>query len=107
MCIKLICIVFAFPCCTIIITNSAPSIRVLGTLNGIATSVSSVGRALGPASIGSMFSLGVKHGYMIVPWWTLSFMASLNALCVLWMVEEDPDHPEEQQVEEHRDDRSE
>jgi len=40
--------VFSFPCSTILITNSAPSLRVLGTLNGIATALGAFGRALGP-----------------------------------------------------------
>jgi MFS family permease len=41
---------FAFPTSTIMLTNSASSLRVLGTINGIATSVSAIGRAAGGAS---------------------------------------------------------
>lgn len=40
--------IFAFPCSTILLTNSATSLRVLGTLNGFATSTSALGRAAGP-----------------------------------------------------------
>ena len=36
--------VFAFPCTTIMLTNSAKSLRLLGTLNGVATSISAIGR---------------------------------------------------------------
>lgn len=36
--------IFAFPCSTILLTNSALSLRVLGTLNGFATSISAIGR---------------------------------------------------------------
>ena len=40
--------IFSFPCITILLTNSAPSLRVLGTLNGVATAVAALGRAVGP-----------------------------------------------------------
>ncbi|KAI4205900.1 MAG: hypothetical protein LQ350_000085 [Teloschistes chrysophthalmus] len=40
MLIKCFAAIFAFPCITILLTNSAVSLRVLGTLNGVATSVS-------------------------------------------------------------------
>ncbi|WEW58878.1 hypothetical protein PRK78_004346 [Emydomyces testavorans] len=86
---KLGCVVFAFPCCTILLTNSAPSVRVLGTLNGVATSISAVGRALGPACIGAAFSIGVKMGYMIFPWWCLAIIGLLSALPVFWVIETD------------------
>jgi hypothetical protein len=78
---------FAFPCSTILLTNSASSLRILGTLNGIATSVGAIGRALGPAIGGSTFTYGVKVGYVILPWWTLSFIATLAAIPSFWVVE--------------------
>jgi hypothetical protein len=78
---------FAFPCSTILLTNSASSLRILGTLNGIATSVGAIGRALGPAIGGSTFTYGVKIGYIILPWWTLSIIATLAAIPSFWVVE--------------------
>lgn len=89
MCGKLACVVFAFPCCTILLTNSAPSVQVLGTLNGMATSVGAIGRALGPALIGAAFSIGVKLGFMIFPWWLLALISLLSAIPVFWMIETD------------------
>src|SRR4051812_4823807 len=56
---------FAFPTSTILLTNSASSIQMLGTLNGLATSISAIGRAAGPAIGGGVFTMGVKHGYVI------------------------------------------
>lgn len=41
--------IFAFPCSTILLTNSSPTLRLLGTLNGIAVTLSAMGRAVGPA----------------------------------------------------------
>ncbi|EGC46044.1 MFS transporter [Histoplasma capsulatum var. duboisii H88] len=89
ICSKLACVVFAFPCCIILLTNSAKSVSILGTLNGVATGASAVGKAIGPATLGGTFSLGVKKGYMILPWWTLAFIASLSALPVFWLKEDD------------------
>jgi len=81
--------IFAFPCTTILLTNSAASLRVLGTLNGVATSVSALGRAAGPAIVGWTFSVGVDKGYMILPWWTLAIFAVLGAITPWWLVEMD------------------
>jgi hypothetical protein len=78
---------FAFPCSTIMLTNSASSLRVLGTINGLATSVSAIGRACGPAIGGGLFTWGVKRGYLIVPFWSLSAIALLAWIPTLWLVE--------------------
>lgn len=42
------------------ITNSAPSHTVLGTLNGLAQTLSAAGRAVGPFLSGGLFSLAVR-----------------------------------------------
>lgn len=86
---KLITNVFGIPCCTILLTNSASSLTVLGTLNGIGTSVSALGRAAGPALIGAAFSYGVKRGYVILPWWLLSALALWSVVPAFWIVEQD------------------
>jgi len=86
---KLGCIVFAIPCCTILLTNSASSVTVLGTLNGVATSVSALGRAAGPALIGTVFSWGVQKGYMLIPWWLLSALTLTSVIPAIWIVEQD------------------
>lgn len=87
MSLKCLCGIFAFPCSTILLTNSATSLRTLGTLNGIATSVSAIGRAAGPALAGAIFSAGVKKGYVIAPWWFLSALSIVAAIPVFWLVE--------------------
>ncbi|GAA5893320.1 hypothetical protein JCM8208_004408 [Rhodotorula glutinis] len=45
----------------ITITDSAPSKRLLGTLNGVAQMCSSLMRSIGPASASALFALGVSH----------------------------------------------
>ena len=87
MLIKCWAVIFAFPCTTILLTNSATSLRILGTLNGIAVSVSALGRAAGPAIGGSTFTYGVNIGYGILPWWTLATMSALAALPIWWLIE--------------------
>jgi len=79
--------IFSFPCCTILLTNSAVSLRILGTLNGVATSISALGRAAGPAIVGWLFSIGVSKGYMILPWWSLAGFAVLGAMTPWWLIE--------------------
>ncbi|KAK2770234.1 hypothetical protein FQN53_005670 [Emmonsiellopsis sp. PD_33] len=108
MCGKLSCGVFSFPCNMILLTNSAASMQILGTLNGVATSVSAIGKAIGPAGIGAAFSMGVKKGYMILPWWLLSGVAALSSVPVFLV--EDQDHfgqrgdDEEEEEEEDEED---
>ncbi|KAH7121153.1 major facilitator superfamily domain-containing protein [Dendryphion nanum] len=87
---------FGFPTSTIMLTNSASSLRILGTLNGLATSVSALGRGAGPATGGVLFTIGVKHGYIILPFWTLTLISLLAFIPTLWLVEgkgfgDDPD----------------
>lgn len=78
---------FSFPTSTIMLTNSASSLRVLGTVNGVATSISAVSRALGPSVSGALFSWGVKRGYVIVPFWFLSAVSFVAWIPSLWLVE--------------------
>ncbi|KAF1837135.1 MFS general substrate transporter [Decorospora gaudefroyi] len=94
---------FAFPTSTIMLTNSAPSLRVLGTINGLATSFSSVGRAAGPTLGGGLFTWGVKRGYVIVPFWALSAIGFAACIPTFWLVEgngfgDDPDVDDEENV---------
>merc|ERR1711939_346491 len=44
----------------LLITNSAPNHNVLGTLNGIAQSLSAAGRAAGPFLSGGLFTLTLR-----------------------------------------------
>ncbi|KAL8650971.1 MAG: hypothetical protein Q9226_004917 [Calogaya cf. arnoldii] len=87
MMVKCFANMFAFPCTTILLTNSAVSLRVLGTLNGVATSVSAIGKSIGPALSGLMFETGSKKGWAILPWWVLAGFAILGAIPVWWLVE--------------------
>ena len=85
--VKGLCTTFAFPCTTILLTNSATSIAALATVNGIATSVSAVGRGAGPIIAGSIFTWGVKEGYIIAPFWILTLISTLGAAAAWLLVE--------------------
>lgn len=87
MVVKCFAVIFAFPCSIILLTNSAVSLRVLGTLNGVAVSISAVGRAVGPALGGAAFTWGLERGYVITPWWLLGSIAALGAIPI-WYLEE-------------------
>lgn len=80
-------VIVGFPCITILLTNSAPSLRILGTLNGFATTFSGIGRAIGPMSAGTTFSWGVKRGYVIPAFWLLAVIAVGQAIPA-WMIVE-------------------
>ena len=87
MIIKCVASAFAFPCSVILLSTSAVSPRILGTLNGMAVSLSAVGRAAGPAIGGFTFTVGVEKGYGILPWWVLACFAILGAIVPWWLVE--------------------
>lgn len=53
----------------LLITNSAPNHGVLGTLNGLAQTLSAAGRAAGPFLSGGLFTLGTKiHNGGFLTW---------------------------------------
>ncbi|RVX69561.1 hypothetical protein B0A52_06625 [Exophiala mesophila] len=87
MLVKGFCGIFAFPCSTILLTNSATTLSILGTLNGVATSISAIGRAAGPALAGATFTAGVDIGYVVISWWTLASVAVIGAVPVFALVE--------------------
>lgn len=87
MFVKGFVVIVAFPCTTILLTNSASSLRILGTLNGFATTFSGLGRAIGPACVGAVFSWGVEEGYVIAPWWLLGLIASLGAIPPFFIID--------------------
>ncbi|OAQ66851.1 MFS transporter [Pochonia chlamydosporia 170] len=87
--LKAFSIIVAFPAVTILLTNSATSLKILGTLNGFVTMFSGFGRAIGPASTGLAFSWGAKNGYVVTAYFFLALIAVLGAIPVFWVVEGD------------------
>ena len=58
--IKTVAAVGGLTSALLLITNSAPSHAVLGTLNGLAQTLSAAGRAVGPFISGSLFTAAIK-----------------------------------------------
>lgn len=97
----------AYPSNAILLTNSAPSLLMLGTINGVAASTASLSRAFGPTISGFLFATGGKLGYSGMAWWASSAIAVLGAFISLSMtdkggrmdVEEEKADPEEAIIE--------
>ena len=68
---------FALPTLAILVNNCSPHPSVLGTIHGIAQSVSSGSRTLGPALGGWSFGLGLEKGVVGGVWWFLAGMAAI------------------------------
>jgi len=79
---------FAFPSSSIMLANSAPSSKVLGTLNGAAASAASACRAFGPTFSGLLQSAGLSMGTLGLPWWVNVLVAAIGAVISMLMVEE-------------------
>lgn len=79
--------VLAYPSNAILLTNSAPSMLVLGSINGVAASTASLCRAFGPTVSGIIHSYGLKMGYTGLAWWAGGLVCVLGAIESLWMRE--------------------
>ena len=68
----------SYPSLAIILTNSSPSKRVLGTLNGAAASSASICRGFGPTISGFMDGIGEAKHMSGLAWWTIAGVALLG-----------------------------
>ena len=60
---------------------------MLGTLNGVAVSLSAIGRAIGPYFAGRTFTWGISAGYGIAAWWLLGIFAIAGHVVTWWIQE--------------------
>ncbi|PBP24799.1 major facilitator superfamily transporter [Diplocarpon rosae] len=77
----------AYPANAILLTNSAPSLLMLGTINGVAASTASLSRAVGPTVSGFLFSAGLQLGYSGLAWWCSALIAAGGAILSLRMTD--------------------
>jgi len=80
---------FALPAQTILVNNCTPHPSVLGTLHGLAQSVSSLSRTVGPMLCGYFYGLGLQRGMVGAVWWGLSGVAVCGFLASLLVHEGD------------------
>lgn len=66
---------FALPCTTILVNNVSPHPSVLGTVHGIAQSVSSLTRTFGPIMFSWVFGRGLDMGIVGFAWWLMAAVA--------------------------------
>ena len=79
--------VMAFPSNAILLTNSAPSLLVLGAINGVAASTASMSRGFGPTVTGLIHTAGLRAGYNGFGWWTCGIICFIGAIQSLLMEE--------------------
>lgn len=75
------------PAAIILVNNSVSDPSVLGTIHGVAQSISSGARTLGPFLGGLGLSLGLSHNIIGAVWWALAVEALLGWL-VSWSIYE-------------------
>jgi predicted MFS family arabinose efflux permease len=77
----------SYPSNNMILQDSAPSKKVLGTLNGVSMSAASLARTLGPVFAGMVQAIGLKFGYSGLSWWACAVIACIGASVSLWQTE--------------------
>lgn len=75
------------PAAIILVNNSVSDPSILGTIHGVAQSLSSGARTLGPFLGGLGLSLGQMHNIIGAVWWALAVEALLGWL-VSWCIYE-------------------
>ena len=91
--VKILHGVLAYPCNAILITNSAPSLLVLGAINGIASSCASLARAFSPTVTGMVYSFGLSIDCVGLAWWVNTLICLIGAYQATSMRQDDFDHP--------------
>jgi hypothetical protein len=78
---------FTLPGALILINNSSPHPSVLATIHGVAQSVGSAARTLGPV-VGSWgLGAGLRHNFVGAVWWAMALVACAN-WAMLWLVQD-------------------
>ena len=78
---------FALPAAIILVNNSVTDASVLGTIHGVAQSISSAARTLGPFIGGWGLGLGLEHNMTGAIWWALAVEATVGWV-LLWSIHE-------------------
>lgn len=78
---------FALPAAIILVNNCVTDPSVLGTIHGIAQSISSAARTLGPLLGGWGLGMGLSNNIVGAVWWALAVEALLGWM-VTWTIHE-------------------
>lgn len=85
----------AYPSNMLLLNDAAPSLLVLGVVNGVAASAASLSRAIGPTLAGLIQSAGLDRGYLGMAWWASGAVALIGAFECLWMRQSSRDEARE------------
>ncbi len=77
------------PSATILVNNCCPHPSVLSTVHGVAQSVSSGMRMLGPLLGGWAFALALDMQFVAMPFWVMLVFSCLAATLSFWVREGD------------------
>ncbi|KAK3390920.1 major facilitator superfamily domain-containing protein [Podospora didyma] len=77
----------AYPSNAILLTNSAPTLLSLGTINGVAASTASLCRAFGPIISGMLYTMGLESGYSGLAWWVTGLITIAGSFLSFEIVE--------------------
>jgi len=69
------------------LTNTAPEAIYLATINGAAATFGALARTIGPSVSGALFKLGLKIGYIGVPFWSLSLVCITGLVLAIFLRE--------------------
>lgn len=78
---------FTLPAGTILVNNSVTNPAILGTVHGVAQSITSGARTLGPFTGGWGLALGLRYNLIVGVWWFLALEAFAGWL-LLWTIYE-------------------
>lgn len=76
---------FVNPATVMMVNDAAPRPELLGTVHGVASSVSSAARVMGPTIGGLLLGWGLSHNFVGLPLWLLSALAIVNWVILLWV----------------------
>ena len=83
---------FVNPATVMLVDDSAPSPNLLGTVHGVATSISSAARIMGPTAGGLMLGWGLSHNIVGLPLWVLTIVAVVNWTVLFWIKDVNMSH---------------
>jgi len=87
--VKIIHSVLSYPCNTILLTNTAPSLLILGAINGVAASCASLARSFSPTLTGMVYSKGLDINMVGLAWWVNGLVCVLGGAQALLMKHSD------------------
>jgi hypothetical protein len=76
---------FVNPATMMLVNDSAPSPSLLGTVHGLASSISSAARIMGPTVGGILLGWGLANNIVGLPLWLLGILAVANWVILWWI----------------------